>query len=133
MEFDHHNFLHHWCPRYLPSSTPSIFNLCQEARHEAHRLARVAGHILFPTASNSPNIYFNPTIDTLYIHNENNSWVRDWGSESVLTPVKQESKLEYIRSLAISLDPHTTAITVYHILSDMTTFEGIEEVIFVVE
>ena len=133
-EHDHYSKTHRWCPRYSPSPPPLVVNICREAREEARRLARAAGHLLFTTtSSNPPDIYFNPAIDTLYVPNDKNYWIRDWGPEGVLTQVKAEPRPQLLRSLAIELDPLTRGTTPYFLQRDIADFEGLEEVILIVK
>ena len=133
-EHDHYSKTHRWCPRYSPSPPPLVVNICREAREEARRLARAAGHLLFTTtSSNPPDIYFNPAIDTLYVPNDKNYWIRDWGPEGVLTQVKAEPRPQLLRSLAIELDPLTRGTTSYFLQRDIADLQGLEEVILIVK
>jgi hypothetical protein len=132
-EHDHYSQPHNlWCPRYSPSPAPLVVNVCREARNEARRLAQLAGHLLFPEI-HSPDIYFNPAIDNLYIPNDKNYWIRDWGPEGVLTQIKQGSKPESLRSLAICLDPRVRATTWSSLSGDLRALRGLEELVFVVK
>jgi hypothetical protein len=130
-EHDHYSQPHDiWCPRYSPSPVPPVVNVCREARDEARRLARLSGHLLFPETS-SPDIYFNPAIDTLYIPNDKNYWIRDWGQEGLMTQITMRSGSDKIRSLAISLDLLTRATTSYSIEWNFIAPRALGEIIFV--
>jgi len=121
-----------WCPRYSPSPAPTIVNVCSEAREEVRKMAQRAGHLLFATASDSPSIYFNPAIDTLYVPNEKEYWIRDWGPEGILTQFKKEHQPEILRLLAIGLDPVERGTSTRSLESDLDDFQQLEEIIFVV-
>jgi hypothetical protein len=76
-----HNGTHNesiFCPRYSPSLPPTVFNICQEARTEAHYRARKAGHIVrlhngplfvipHEPARCTRDIYFRFEADILYV------------------------------------------------------------------
>ncbi|PQE28246.1 hypothetical protein CJF32_00010659 [Rutstroemia sp. NJR-2017a WRK4] len=132
-EHDHYSQPHDiWCPRYSPSTVPPVVNVCREARDEARRLARLSGHLLF-LGTSSPDIYFNPAIDTLYIPDDKNYWIRDWGQEGLFTQIIMGSRSDKMRSLAISLDLLIRATTSYSVEWDVTALRALEEIIFVVK
>jgi hypothetical protein len=66
-----------FCPRYSPSPAPTVVNVCQEARAEAHYQARKAGHIVrlhhgqlivpAPEAQLTEEFYFRFDTDILYL------------------------------------------------------------------
>jgi hypothetical protein len=43
---ENHSEENTFCPRYSPSPAPAVVNICHEARAEARRQARTAGHIV---------------------------------------------------------------------------------------
>lgn len=133
----HHSSLptlspHVWCPRGSASPAPLVVNICWESRIEARRLAIIAGHLLF--SDSDSGVYFNPVIDTLYVSNDKDHWIRDWGPEGVLTQIKSDTRCKLIRSLAIEIDPLNRATTWGVSLEwDMVALKGLEELIFVVK
>jgi 2EXR family len=123
------------CPRYSPSPSPIVVNICHEARREAQRTALKAGHILFPTTQpeNSPPIYFNYAVDTLYLRKEGEYWIRDWwASAGVLNQLKQQWRPELLRVLAIELEPYDRASSNIDLYKDLKDFPNLEEVIFII-
>lgn len=130
---DHYSGYHDWCPRYSPSPPPTIVNVCGEARAVARRIAQGRGHLLFATTPDAPDIYFNPAIDTLYVPNEKDYWIRDWGPEGVLTQFKKEHQPGSLRVLAIGLDPVSRGTTPNSLESDLDDFRALKHLIFVVE
>lgn len=133
LQHDHYKYPHIWCPRYSPSPPPTIVNVCKEAREEARKEARKAGHLLFATSPDASEIYFNPEIDILYIRNEKEYWIRDWGSEGVLTQYKKDQQPELLRHLAIELDPINRATTRNALGNDLKFFRALEDITFVVK
>ncbi|PQE12529.1 hypothetical protein CJF30_00002395 [Rutstroemia sp. NJR-2017a BBW] len=130
-EHDHSNHPYYlWCPRYSPSPAPLVVNVCREARDEARKLARLAGHLLFP-GNSSHDIYFNPAIDTLYIPSKKERFMGSWTDELSLAPFKVGSKPEKLRSLALGLDTRATEWTTLR--WEILELTGLEEVILVVE
>jgi hypothetical protein len=126
---DHYSHYPLPCPRYSPSPPPLLVNICHEARAEARRLALLAGHLLLPTASNSPDIYFNPAIDTLYIRTDKDYWIR-----GVFIQIREEPRLEPLRSMAVEMD-HLTRVTAWQsfLNFDLLELTGLGEFIFVVK
>lgn len=122
-----------WCPRYSLSPSPNVVNICREARDEAQRIAEQAGHLIFNIMPEAPKIYFNSDIDTLYVPNERDYWIRDWGPEGILTEFQSNHQPERLRFLAIGLEPLTRATTSYSLYRDLIAFQKLEEIIFVVK
>lgn len=123
-----------WCPRYSPSPPPTIVNVCHEAREEAQRCAGRAGHfILAGGRTTGAGIYFNPTIDTLYVPNEKDYWIRDWGPEGILTQGQHEDLSYTLQSLAISLEPITRASSGNSLLQDIEGFQSLKDLYLVVK
>jgi hypothetical protein len=60
-----------FCPRYSPTPAPTVVNICQEARAEAHYQALKAGHIVRlncePLFVASDEFYFRFETDILYL------------------------------------------------------------------
>ncbi|KAF1845356.1 uncharacterized protein K460DRAFT_284499 [Cucurbitaria berberidis CBS 394.84] len=61
-----------FCPRYSPSPAPTVVNICQEARAEAHYQALKVGHVVTLPYDNEPNytseaFYFRFETDILYL------------------------------------------------------------------
>jgi hypothetical protein len=121
-----------WCPRYSPSPSPTVVNVCHEAREEAQNVAQKAGHLLFTTGPDSPAIYFNPEIDTLYVPNEKEYWIRDWDRCGILTQVRKERPMD-INVLAIGLDPVERGTTALSLEQDFNELKMLKDIIFVVK
>jgi hypothetical protein len=124
---------HPRCPRYSPSPPPSVVNVCREARYEARMIAEQAGHLIFGSVSDAADIHFNPAMDTLYVPNEKEYWIRDWSPEGILTQFKSNHQPDRLRFLAIGLDPLTRGTSPYSLQSDMMDFQKLEEIIFIVK
>ena len=126
---------HDWCPRFSPSPRPVLVNVCHEARSTAHNIAQRVGHLIFPPAQDTgtTDIYFNPEIDTLFVRNDKNHWIRDWGREGILTQMWKMHHPESLRSLAIELEPLSRATMPWSLHVDLSYFTQITDVIFVVK
>ncbi|TVY81236.1 hypothetical protein LSUE1_G006098 [Lachnellula suecica] len=133
LEHNHYLLPHpRWCPRYSPSPAPHVVNICRESRDVAQRIAKKAGHLIFDTVSEAPKIYFDPDVDTLYVHNEKDYWIGDWGSEGILTELRNSDQGSRLRFLAIDLEPLTRATTPDSLHGDLLGFPKVEKIIFVV-
>jgi hypothetical protein len=110
-----------------------MVNVCHEARRAAQGLARHAGHLIFSTITKALDIYFNHEIDTLFVPNEKDYWIRDWGSEGILTQFQTMHSPELLRFLAIELDPLSRGTTPYSLSLDLGHFSRLEEVVFIVK
>lgn len=130
---DHHEQDHRWCPRFSPSPRPVMVNVCHDARSIGQDLARRAGHLIFPGAQDTSDIYFNYDIDTLFVRNEKDYWIRDWGPEGILTQFWETHSPASLRFLAIELDPLSRATTRYSLELDLFHFSQLEELAFIVE
>lgn len=132
---DHYSQDHDWCPRFSPSPRPIIVNLGHEARSIGYDAARCAGHLIFQNTQGTctSDIYFNPEIDTLFVRNDKNYWIRDWGPEGILTQLWKIHHPECLRFLAIELEPLTRTTTPWSLHVDLFYFPNIEEVTFVVK
>ncbi|KAG4432800.1 hypothetical protein IFR05_011711 [Cadophora sp. M221] len=146
----HYDQPHDWCPRSSPSPRPTIINTCHESRRIGHEMALRAGHLIFRgnltqnTCSctftctctydaYASDIYFNPNIDTLYVRNEKEYWIRDWGPEGILTQLWTLYHPDQLRFLAIEIEPLTRATTRWSLDVDLFHFPNIEEIMFVVK
>ncbi|OAL52346.1 hypothetical protein IQ07DRAFT_368806 [Pyrenochaeta sp. DS3sAY3a] len=60
-----------FCPRYSPTPAPTVFNICQESRAEAHFQALKAGHVVRLPYAASPDFfsdfYFRWDVDILFL------------------------------------------------------------------
>jgi 2EXR family len=116
-----------FCPRFSPSPSPIIVNICQESRRVAFEIATTSNHLFFSTPS-SPPIFFNPEIDTLYVPDEKSTWIR--GPDGILTQLKAELGPNSIRVLAADLNPY--GMQEGSMKADMKEFVGLREYILVV-
>ncbi|KAK0101169.1 hypothetical protein ONS95_012850 [Cadophora gregata] len=134
-EHSHHSQEHDWCPRFSPSPRPTMVNICHEARCIAHDVAQRAGHLIFQGTQDTyaSDIYFNPEIDTLFVRNDKYYWIRDWGSEGILTQMWKMHDPDRLRFLAIELEPLTRATTPWSLHIDLFYFPQVEEIMFVVK
>lgn len=67
---DEHHAEDTFCPRYSPTTAPTVVNLCQEARAEARYQAQRAGHLIhLPSTLDSQcsEFYFRTSVDILFI------------------------------------------------------------------
>jgi hypothetical protein len=126
----HYDYEHRWCPRSSRSLRPVMVNVCHEARAIAYKLAQLAGHIIFDTSSETNPIYFNREIDTLYVLNTKEYWIRDWGPEGILTQYQTIHSPALLRFLAIDLEPLNRASNQYSLLLDLHHFSALEEMVF---
>ncbi|KAH7369728.1 hypothetical protein BKA65DRAFT_4224 [Rhexocercosporidium sp. MPI-PUGE-AT-0058] len=134
-EHAHYSQDHDWCPRSSPSPRPIIVNVCREARSTGHEVARRSGHLIFHSTRGTctSDIYFNPEIDTLFVRNDKDYWIRDWGPEGILTQVWKMHHPERLRFLAIELEPLTRATTPWSLHVDLFYFPKLEELMFIVK
>ena len=122
-----------WCTRYSPSPAPLVVNICNEARYEAKKIALTAGHILFATTQPKTlqPIYFDPDIDTLYVRNEKEHWIR--GRTGILTQLQRAWNPKLLRELAIEIDPIERATNDQTFRHDLEDFPNLEKVVFVAD
>jgi hypothetical protein len=92
-----------WCPRYSPSALPTLMETSLEAREVARGLARAAGHVFFASrlTYRGDDIFLNPAIDTLYIPDEKDPWVR--GMDGLLTQFQEMHRTDKVASFATDL------------------------------
>jgi hypothetical protein len=122
-----------WCPRQSPSPRPVVVNVCREARNEVRNIAQKAGHLIFTTDLHPMDIFFNPIKDTLYVQNEKEYWIRDWGPPGILTQFKKEHRPENLRFLAVGLEPIDRATTRSSLKNEVRDFKTLEQMMFVVK
>jgi hypothetical protein len=123
----------HYCPRFSPSPRPTVVNICREARDEANRIARIAGHIIFDTHFATSPIYFKREIDTLYVPNEKDNWIRDFYPPGILTQFKREHSPESVSRLALGLDPVFRGTSVLSLRLDLQDFVALRDLIFIIK
>lgn len=99
-----------------------MVNICHEARSIAHNAAQCAGHLIFQDTQGActPHIYFRPEIDTLFVYNEKDYWIRDWGPEGILTELWMIHHSERLHFLTIDLESLTRATTSWSLLVDLS-------------
>lgn len=124
-----------WCPRHSPSPAPTVVNICREARDEARKMAREAGHLLrtfVDPLHPSVDIYFNFEKDTLFVANEKEHWIRDWGLKGgILTQLESEHVSRQLLSLAIGLDPVNRSTSQMTLRQDVEAFPALQCITFV--
>jgi 2EXR family len=114
-----------WCPRYSRSPPPVVVNVCQESRHEAQRVARRAGHLVFFSKQPQlPPIYFNPDIDTLLL-------CRDPAPCNYNTALNDIWQRQNLRRLAMKIPPNRNA-AVKEFRDALACLKNLEEFTFVV-
>lgn len=120
-----------WFTRYSPTPAPLVVNTCNEARNEAKRTALKAGHILFATKQPKSlhPIYFDPAIDTLYVRNEKEHWMR--GRSGIMAQLQRAWNPQLLRELAIEIDPVERATSHRTFRQDLEDFLNLEKVVFV--
>lgn len=98
-----------FCPRFSPSPAPVLVNVCRESRQVVYERAETEGWLFLNLNQEQPDseskssekkIVFNPEIDTLYVADEKEHWIR--GPEGILTQLKPWHDL--IRFLASDLN-----------------------------